>query len=245
MYSFTFKVKIFIKTVAIFIIQHFVDVHNWQIPYSFKIFERFNYFSRIYSFTFQHTFIHIQDQNVYSTQLLNSFNILCASLLLYLLETRGFEDTWIQSIVFQVSRWTLGIGHYLLLGGGGRRRGDHFSTSLQPLTSLYTLGDTQKRFIQACQFSPKSISLLFYITFLTERYGGGIRTKMYLNRVSCHWTINAMPLNHTSFYLLSMLRSDWLSYYYAICYSPLGAKNAGFLAAKKDKSLALTRLKLF
>ena len=23
---------------------------------------------------------------------------------------------------------------------------------------------------------------------------------MYLNRVSCHWTINAMPLNHTSFY---------------------------------------------
>ena len=119
MYSFTFKVKIFIKTVAIFIIQHFVDVHNWQIPYSFKIFERFNYFSRIYSFTFQHTFIHIQDQNVYSTQLLNSFNILCASLLLYLLETRGFEDTWIQSIVFQVSRWTLGIGHYLLLGGGG------------------------------------------------------------------------------------------------------------------------------
>ena len=30
-----------------------------------------------------------------------------------------------------------------------------------------------------------------------------------------------------------MLRSDWLSYYYAICYSPLVAKNTGFLAAKK------------
>ena len=34
--------------------------------------------------------------------------------------------------------------------------------------------------------------------------------------------------------LLSMLHSDWLSYYYAICYSPLVAKSAGFLVAKKD-----------
>ena len=34
--------------------------------------------------------------------------------------------------------------------------------------------------------------------------------------------------------LSSMCRSDWLSYYYAICYSPLVAKNAGFLAAKKE-----------
>ena len=31
-----------------------------------------------------------------------------------------------------------------------------------------------------------------------------------------------------------MLRSDWLSYYLAICYSPLVAKIAGFLAPKKD-----------
>ena len=38
--------------------------------------------------------------------------------------------------------------------------------------------------------------------------------------------------------LLSMLRSDWLSYYWAICYSPLVAKNAGFLAAKKLKSVS-------
>ena len=30
-----------------------------------------------------------------------------------------------------------------------------------------------------------------------------------------------------------MLRSDWFSYYYAICYSPLVAKSAGFMAAKK------------
>ena len=37
-----------------------------------------------------------------------------------------------------------------------------------------------------------------------------------------------------------MLRSDWLSYYYAICYSPLVAKSAGVLATKKDKSLALS-----
>ena len=37
-----------------------------------------------------------------------------------------------------------------------------------------------------------------------------------------------------------MLHSDWLSYYYAICYSPLVAKSAGFLAAKKDLRLALT-----
>ena len=34
----------------------------------------------------------------------------------------------------------------------------------------------------------------------SEFYGGGIGTKMQLNRVSCHWTTNAMPLNHTSFY---------------------------------------------
>ena len=34
--------------------------------------------------------------------------------------------------------------------------------------------------------------------------------------------------------LLSMLRSDWLSYYQAICYSFLVAKSVGFLAAKKD-----------
>ena len=27
---------------------------------------------------------------------------------------------------------------------------------------------------------------------------------------------------------------DWLSYYQAICYSPLVAKSAGFLAAKRD-----------
>ena len=36
-------------------------------------------------------------------------------------------------------------------------------------------------------------------------------------------------------YYISMLHSDWLSYYQAnnICYSPLVAKSAGFLAAKK------------
>ena len=37
-----------------------------------------------------------------------------------------------------------------------------------------------------------------------------------------------------------MLRSDWLSYYKAICYSPVVAKSAGFLAAKKDYSLPLS-----
>ena len=30
------------------------------------------------------------------------------------------------------------------------------------------------------------------------------------------------------------LRSDWLSYYQAISYSPLVEKSVGFLAAKKD-----------
>ena len=29
-------------------------------------------------------------------------------------------------------------------------------------------------------------------------------------------------------YILSMLHFDWLSYYYAICYTPLVAKSAGF-----------------
>ena len=42
-----------------------------------------------------------------------------------------------------------------------------------------------------------------------------------------------------------MLHSDWLSYYQAICYSPLVAKSAGLLAAKKDESLALARLIFF
>ena len=37
-----------------------------------------------------------------------------------------------------------------------------------------------------------------------------------------------------------MLRSDWLSYYKAICYSPLVAKSGGFLAAKQDYSLPLS-----
>ena len=36
-----------------------------------------------------------------------------------------------------------------------------------------------------------------------------------------------------------MLHSDWLSYYWAICYSLLVVKSAGLLAAKKDESLAL------
>ena len=42
-----------------------------------------------------------------------------------------------------------------------------------------------------------------------------------------------------------MLHSDWLSYYEAICYSPLVAESAGFLASKKDLSLALTSSFLF
>ena len=47
-----------------------------------------------------------------------------------------------------------------------------------------------------------------------------------------------------------MLRSDWLSCYWAICYSPLVAKSArhiyNVLAAKKDLSLALTTaIKMF
>ena len=37
-----------------------------------------------------------------------------------------------------------------------------------------------------------------------------------------------------------MLRSDWLSNYKAICYSPLVAKSAGFLAAKQHYSLPLS-----
>ena len=37
-----------------------------------------------------------------------------------------------------------------------------------------------------------------------------------------------------------MLHSDWLSYYQDMCYSTLVAKSAGFLAAKRDLSLALT-----
>ena len=38
-----------------------------------------------------------------------------------------------------------------------------------------------------------------------------------------------------------MLHSDWLNFYLAICYSPLVAKSAGFLAEKKG----LNWLKLF
>ena len=42
-----------------------------------------------------------------------------------------------------------------------------------------------------------------------------------------------------------MLRSDWLSYYYAICYSSLVAKSAGFLAEKKGLKSSFNELKLF
>ena len=42
-----------------------------------------------------------------------------------------------------------------------------------------------------------------------------------------------------------MLRSDWLSYYKAICYGLLVAKSARFLAAKKDYSLALNSENFF
>ena len=43
-------------------------------------------------------------------------------------------------------------------------------------------------------------------------------------------------------YYISMLHSDWLSYYQAnnICYSPLVAKRAGFLAAKKGLKSSLS-----
>ena len=34
-------------------------------------------------------------------------------------------------------------------------------------------------------------------------YGEGIATKMQSNQVSCHWTIDAMPFDHTSFYRTS------------------------------------------
>ena len=54
------------------------------------------------------------------------------------------------------------------------------------------------------------------------------------------YEIVAIKVNYIKYYqdptsgLLTMLRSDWLSYYKAICCSPLVAKIAGFLAAKKD-----------
>ena len=93
-YSFTFKLKSLFNSVAIFI-QHFVDVQNS----TFFHIERFIilFHEYIYSYT-RHIFIHIRGQKFYSTQLLYSFNILCASLfthhwipsscLLYFLETR-------------------------------------------------------------------------------------------------------------------------------------------------------------
>ena len=44
--------------------------------------------------------------------------------------------------------------------------------------------------------------------------------------------------------LLSMLRLHWLSYYLGICYSPLVAKSAGFLTAKK-KRIKLAKVVLY
>ena len=38
---------------------------------------------------------------------------------------------------------------------------------------------------------------------------------------------------------------DWLRYYKAMCYSPLVAKSAGFLAAKKGIKFSFNQLKLF
>ena len=42
-----------------------------------------------------------------------------------------------------------------------------------------------------------------------------------------------------------MLRSDWFSYNWAICYSPLVAKAPAFWREEKDYSLALTSLSCF
>ena len=56
--------------------------------------------------------------------------------------------------------------------------------------------------------------------FVNDLYGGGIGTKMQLNRVSCHWTINDMPLNRTSFYGTIFLMSlDRTSFYWIIRHS--------------------------
>ena len=51
----------------------------------------------------------------------------------------------------------------------------------------------------------------------SEFYGGGIGTKMQLNRVSCHRTINAMPLNHTSSYRITyFMPLDQTSFYWIV-----------------------------
>ena len=43
-----------------------------------------------------------------------------------------------------------------------------------------------------------------------------------------------------------MLRSNWLSYYWAICYSPLtSSESVGFLAAKKGLKSSFNQLNLF
>ena len=42
-----------------------------------------------------------------------------------------------------------------------------------------------------------------------------------------------------------MLRSDWLNYYYAICYSPLEAKSAGFENQNNGGWAGFCEIKLF
>ena len=51
-------------------------------------------------------------------------------------------------------------------------------------------------------------------------YGGGIGTKMQLNRVSRHWTINTMSLNLTSSYRITYFMSlDRTSFYWIVRHS--------------------------
>ena len=55
-----------------------------------------------------------------------------------------------------------------------------------------------------------------------------------------------LPISHISIKIQpSMVHSDWLSYYQAICYSPLVARIAGFLAGKKGLKSSFNQLKLF
>ena len=42
-----------------------------------------------------------------------------------------------------------------------------------------------------------------------------------------------------------MLRSDWLSYYYAISYSPLIAESADFFGGKNGLKSSFNQLRLF
>ena len=118
----------------------------------------------------------------------------------------------------------LGLNHFF----SANILNDHFSSVGNRLAS--TIPTPQQHLIRQ---SLQSTNFIFSIL------AGNVRRSEISNTLHTKEQV-LWSLVKANQWSVSMLRSDWISYYQAICYSPLVAKSAGFLAAKRDLRLALT-----